>query len=195
MGTVGFDGAAAIGGVLGGAPSMIEVRAGVHRPGVPEESTATTQVVDERAVRGGNTGAVLPMAVAANTGLAVQRLTKSYAVGGATRTCTTIRLKGGQRPLTDCTDAIVATPDPGLGGVETGAAAAAAGAVTLATSAERFVNLIERIDVDVTHRAEADSAAIVRVALPRTVKAGRTVDARVTVVQGSTGERRILKVP
>ncbi len=114
VGTVGFDGAMAIGGLLGGAPSTIEVRAGVHRPGVREERTATTQVVDERAVRGGNTGAVLPMAAAANTGVAVQRLSSSFAVGGANRTCTTIRLKGGERPLSQCADSIVVTPDSSL---------------------------------------------------------------------------------
>ena len=69
-------------------------------------------------------------------------------------------------------------------------AEAVANAVSPATSAERFLKLIDRVHVDVQLRDEADTAQIVRVRQPKTVIAGQTATVRVVVIQGSTGERR-----
>ena len=198
VGTVGFDGAFAIGGVLGAAPATIPVGATVRNAAGAVVQQSNAAVVDERSVRGGNTSALLPLAAAANAGVALQRLTTQAAVGGSARTCTTIFLKNNEKPLQECVDSIVAEP-AALGGAETGVADAAGGAVSGVVSGERYLRLVDRVQVDVTLRNEADTLEIVRVKQPKSVKAGKTATVRVVVVQNSTGERREiplkLKIP
>jgi hypothetical protein len=194
VGTVAFDGAFAIGGLLGGAPSTIPTTVTVRNGAGAIVQTAQANVIDERAVRGGGTTGLLPLAAAANAGAALQRLTSQATVGGAARTCTTITLKGQTVPLYQCADAAVATPDSTLGGVETGVAEAVAAAVSPTTSAERFLKLVDRVHVDVRVRDEADTAEIVRVRRPKTVRAGKVATVRVVVIQGSTGDRREIPI-
>lgn len=194
VGTLGFDGAAAIGGLLGPLPSSIPTDVTVRDGNGKVVQTAEAQVIDERAVRGGGTGGLLPLAAAANAGTALQRYTRQSTLGGAARTCTTITLKGESVPLYQCADAVTATADATLGGVEMGVAESVASAVLPTTSAERFLKLVSRVHVDVQLRDEADTAEIVRVRRPKTVRAGRVVTLRVVVIQGSSGERREIPI-
>ncbi len=193
VGTIGFDGTAAIGGVLGAAPATIPLETTIRDGAGAVVQSATASIVDERPVRGGVTGALLPLAAATNAGLAMQRLTNQPAVGGAARTCTTILLKNNEKPLQQCSDAVQAEPD-GLGGVELGVVDAVASAVSGITIGERFLRLVDRVKVDVTFRNEADQLEIVRVKAPKSIRAGKTATLRVVVVQGSTGDRREIPV-
>lgn len=195
VGTVGFDGTAAIGGVLGAAPGLIDTTATVRRASGDVLHRATTQIVDERAIRGAVTAGHLGLSTASNAALAVQRAARAEAVSGSTRTCTTIKLKGGLRPLGQCADSVTIAANQVDGGVELSTGFAAATSVGPVTSAHQFVRLVESVDVDITYREEADAAAIVRVAFPRRVRAGRTVTARVTLIENSTGDRRVVRVP
>ncbi len=190
VGTVGFDGAFAVGGLLGGLPPTIDTDVVVHDASGAVVQTADAQVVDERAVRGGGTAGLLPLAAGANAGAALQRLRSQSVLGGAARACTTIFLKNEAVPLYQCADNVISTPDASTGGVETGVAQSVAAAVTPAVSAERFLRLIDRVHVDVKLRDEADTAQIVRIRRPQTVQAGAKATIRVVVIQGSTGERR-----
>ncbi|MFT4034451.1 MAG: hypothetical protein QM679_02620 [Patulibacter sp.] len=190
VGTVGFDGAFAVGGLLGGLPPTIPVAVTVRDGQGNVVQQASAQVADERAVRGGSTASLLPLAAGANAGAALQRLTSQSVVGGSAHACTTIFLKGEKVPLFQCADTVIPTPDASVGGIETGVAEAVAGAVLPAVSAERFLKLIDRVQVDVRRQDEADSAQIVRIRQPRNVRAGRRITIRVVVIQGSTGERR-----
>lgn len=194
VGTIGFDGSFAIGGVLGGLPPTIPTDVTVRNAAGAVVQTGAAQIVDEREIRGGGTPALLPLAAAANAGAALQRLTSQTAVGGSARVCTTISLKGQAVPLYQCADSVVTSPDVSVGGVETGVAEGVASAVAPATSAERFLNLITSVKVDVRLRDEADTAQIVRIRRPKVVRAGRLATIRVVVVQGSTGERREIPV-
>lgn len=193
VGTIGFDGTAAVGGLLGAAPPTIPVTATIKNAAGATIGGGAAAVTDERAVRGGNTGSLLPLAAAANAGTALQRLTTQSSAGGSARTCTHIRLKNGQKPLEECVDSIVTEPDA-LGGLETGIADATGGAVVGVTLAERYLRLVDNVHVDVTYRNEADDLEIVRVKQPKSMKAGKTVTLRVVVVQGSTGDRREIPV-
>ncbi|MEH3054636.1 MAG: hypothetical protein PGN13_11635 [Patulibacter minatonensis] len=190
VGTVGFDGAFAIGGFLGPQPAMIDTDVTVKNAAGAVVQTAATKVVDDRSVRGSSTSSLLALAAGANAGAAIQRLANSSTVGGSARVCTTITLKGEKVPLYQCADSVVATPDESTGGIESGVAQAVAGSVSPALSAERFTKLIERVHVDVTVRDEADSAEVVRIRKPKALRAGKLNTIRVVVVQGSTGERR-----
>ncbi|MBO9535003.1 MAG: hypothetical protein J7513_18665 [Solirubrobacteraceae bacterium] len=190
VGTVGFDGAFAVGGVLGPLPATIPTDVTVRNAAGAIVQTATTSVTDERAVRGGSTAGLLPLAAGANAGAALQRLTSQAVIGGSAHACTTIFLKGQKVPLYQCADTVVPTADASVGGIESGVAEAVAGAVTPAVSAERFLKLIDRVNVDVRLRDEADTAQIVRVRQPKKLKAGTVATVRVVVIQGSTGERR-----
>ncbi|MDO9174885.1 MAG: hypothetical protein Q7V62_08765, partial [Actinomycetota bacterium] len=193
VGTIGFDGAFAIGGVLGAAPAGISLGATIRNGAGAVVQQASASIVDERAVRGGNTGDLLPLAAAANAGSAIQRLTSQASVGGSARTCTTISLKNDEKPLQECVDSIFTKPGT-FGGVETGAADAAGMAVSGVTGSERFLKLVDRVQTDVTLRNEADTLEIVRVKQPAKVKAGKTATVRVVVVQGSTGDRREIPI-
>jgi hypothetical protein len=190
VGTVGFDGAFAVGGVLGGLPSTIATDVDVRSATGAVVQHAESQVVDERAVRGGSTAGLLPLAAGANAASALQRLTSQAVIGGSARTCTTIFLKGQKVPLYQCADSVVPSADASVGGVETGVTEAVAGAVSPAVSAERFLKLVDRVHVDVRLRDEADSAEIVRIRRPKQLRAGRVATIRVVVIQASTGERR-----
>lgn len=187
-GTVGFDGTAAIGGVLGATPGTIPLRATIRNAAGATIQSATANVVDERAVRGGLGASYIAVAAGANAGTALQRLATSDFVGGSARACIKIMLKGETRPLNQCIDSIV--PSPTSGGVESAVQSAVSSSVGPALSAERFTRLIDAVDVDVTYRPEADTASIVRLRQPKNVKAGSTITVKVVVVQGSTGERR-----
>jgi hypothetical protein len=190
VGTMGFDGAFAIGGVLGGLPPSIDTDVTVRDANGAVVQAADTKVVDERAVRGGGTGGLLPLAAGANAGAALQRLTNQSTVGGSAHSCTTITLKGEKVPLFQCADTVVPMADSTLGGVETGVAEAVGSAVSPAVSAERFLKLIDHVHVDVRLRDEADTAEIVRIRQPRGLRAGTVATIRVVVIQGSTGDRR-----
>ncbi|MBJ7471282.1 MAG: hypothetical protein JHD16_08260 [Solirubrobacteraceae bacterium] len=192
-GTVGFDGVSAIGGVLGARPGTIPVGATIKNAAGAVVQQANAAIVDERPVRGGSTGGLLPLATAANAGTAVQRLTSQASAAGSARTCTRILLKNGQKPLEQCVDSIVTQPGT-FGGVETGVADAAGAAVSGVTSGERYLRLVDRVQVDVTMRGEADTLEIVRVKQPTRIRAGRTATVRVVVVQGSTGDRREIPI-
>lgn len=193
VGTVGFDGAFAIGGVLGPLPGTVPTNVTVRSGSGKVLDYARASVVDERPVRGGSTGDLLALGSAANAGTALQRITSQPAVGGSARTCTTIHLKTGAVPLYQCVDSIVPRPTA-EGGVETGAAEAVGSAVSNATSAERFLRLVEAVQVDVTMRPQADELEVLKVTAPRRLRAGRSATFRVTVVQGSTGDRRVIPV-
>ncbi|MDQ8043464.1 MAG: hypothetical protein AAGC46_01415 [Solirubrobacteraceae bacterium] len=193
VGTIGFDGTAGITGLLGAAPASIPVAATIKDASGTVIQQANANVVDERGVRGGGTGSLLGLAAAANAGTALQRLTTQQAVGGAARACTTIFLKNGLKPLSECVDSV--TPQPSSdGGVETGAAGAVSAAIDPLTTAERFLDLVDHVQVDITYRKEADDAEIVKVIVPSHPQAGSTVTARVIVVQGSSGARREIPV-
>ncbi len=194
VGTLSFDGASAIGGLLGPLPASIPTDVTVRNAAGAVVQTAESQVIDERSVRGGGTGGLLPLAAAANAATALQRYTRQATLGGAARTCTTIQLKGEKVPLYQCADAVTATPDATLGGVELGVAEAVASAVVPTTSAERFLKLVERVKVDVQLRDEADTAEIVRIRRPKVVRAGKVATVRVVVIQGSSGERREIPI-
>lgn len=194
VGTLAFDGAAAIGGLLGPLPSSIPTDVTVRDASGKVVQTAEAQVIDERAVRGGGTGGLLPLAAAANTGTALQRYARQSTLGGAARTCTTIQLIGQSVPLYQCADAVTATADATLGGVEMGVAEAVASAVLPTTSAERFLKLVARVHVDVQLRDEADTAEIVRVRRPKIIRAGKVATLRVVMIQGSSGERREIPI-
>jgi hypothetical protein len=194
VGTLSFDGAAAIGGLLGPLPASIPTDVTVRDGSGAVVQTAEAQVIDERPVRGGGTGGLLPLAAAANAGAALQRYTRQSTLGGAARTCTTIQLRGEKVPLYQCSDAVTATADATMGGVEMGVAEAVAGAVLPTTSAERFLKLVDRVHVDVQLRDEADTAEIVRVRRPKVIRAGRVATIRVIVIQGSSGERREIPI-
>ena len=193
IGTLGFDGGFGVGGLLGAIPGTIQVKATVRDAGGAVVQEATASVVDERPVRGGQTADLLPVAAAANAGTALQRLTKQPALGGSARACTTVHLKGGAKPLSQCVDTIVPKPTA-EGGVETGVADAVGSAVAPMTSAARFLGLVDRVDVDVRLRAEADAAEIVKLVTPSRVRAGWDATIRVVVVQESTGKRREIPV-
>lgn len=190
VGTVGFDGSFGIGGLVGAAPPTITAGVTVRDAAGQLLRTGAVQIADERAVRGGFSAQLVPLGAAAGASGALQRVTRQSAVGGAAHTCTTIFLKGQPVPLYQCADSIIAVPSADTGGVETGVADAVAASVSLATSAERFLRLIDRLNVTVTLRHEADDAQIVRVRQPKNVKAGSVATVRVVVIQGSTGERR-----
>ncbi len=189
VGTIGFDGTAAIGGVLGATPGTIPLAATIRNGQGAVVQQANAAIVDERSVRGGVTSGLLPLAAATNAGLAVQRLTTQPAVGGAARTCTTITLKNNEKPLHECVDSILAEPG-GFGGVEMGVVDAVSSAVAGVTTGERFLRLVDNVKVDVTLRNEADTLEIVRIKQPKSIRAGKTATVRVVVVQNSTGERR-----
>lgn len=193
VGTIGFDGSYAVGGLLGAAPATIPVTATIKNGAGVTIGGGSAAVTDERPVRGGNTGSLLPLAAAANAGTALQRLTTQSSAGGSARTCTHIRLKNNLKPLDECVDTVVTEPSA-LGGLETGIADAAGGAVAGITIAERYLRLVDNVHVDVTYRNDADDLEIVRVKQPKTVRAGKTVTIRVVVVQGSTGDRREIPV-
>lgn len=193
VGTIGFDGTAAVGGLLGATPPTIPVTAAIRNAGGTVVGGGTAAITDERAVRGGNTSSLLPLAAAANAGTALQRLTTQPSAGGSARTCTHIRLKNGQKPLDECVDTVVTEPSS-LGGLETGIADATGGAVAGVTLAERYLRLVDNVHVDITYRNEADDLEIIRVRQPKNVRAGKTVTIRVVVVQGSTGDSREIPV-
>lgn len=193
VGTIGFDGAFGVAGLLGAPPATIPVSATVRDAGGAIVQEAKASVVDERPVRGGSTGSLLALASAANAGTAMQRLTSQASISGSARACTTIYLKGEEKPLSECIDTIV--PQAGAeGGVETGIAEAVVGAIGPVASAERFLKLVDRVAVDVRFRREADTAEIIKVRAPKHPKAGSTITARVTVVQGTTGDERVIPV-
>lgn len=194
VGTLSFDGTAAVSGLLGPLPSSIPTNVTVRNAAGAVVETAESRVIDERAVRGGGTGGLLPLAAAANAATALQRHTKQSTLGGAARTCTTITLKGETVPLYQCADAVTPTADATLGGIEVGVAEAVASAVFPTTSAERFLKLVERVRVDVQLRDEAETAEIVRIRRPQVIRAGRLATIRVVVIQGSTGERREIPI-
>lgn len=194
VGTLSFDGAAAIGGLLGPLPASIPTDVTVRDGAGAVVQSAQAQVIDERAVRGGGTGGLLPLAAAANAATALQRYTRQSTLGGAARTCTTIQLKGEKVPLYQCADAVTPTADATLGGIEVGVAEAVASAVLPTTSAERFLKLVERVHVDVQLRDEADTAEIVRIRRPKVIRAGKVATIRVVVIQGSSGERREIPI-
>lgn len=193
VGTIGFDGTAAVGGLLGATPPTIPVTATIRDAAGATVGGGTSAVTDERAVRGGNTSSLLPLAAASNAGTALQRLTTQPSAGGSARTCTHIRLKNGLKPLDECVDTVVTEPSA-LGGLETGIADATGGAVAGITIAERYLRLVDNIHVDVTYRNEADDLEIVRVKQPKSIRAGKTITIRVVVVQGSTGDSREIPV-
>lgn len=194
VGTLSFDGASAIGGLLGPLPASIPTDVTVRNAAGAVVQTAESQVIDERGVRGGGTGGLLPLAAAANAATALQRYTRQATLGGAAHTCTTIQLKGEKVPLYQCADAVTPTADPTLGGVEMGVAESVASAVVPTTSAERFLKLVERVHVDVQLRDEADTAEIVRIRRPKVIRAGKVATVRVVVIQGSSGERREIPI-
>lgn len=193
VGTIGFDGTSAVGGVLGAAPATIPLTTTIRNGAGAVVGGGNATITDERPVRGGNTASLISLAAAANAGTALQRLTTQAAIGGSARTCTHIRLKNGQKPLEECVDSVVPEPSA-LGGVETGVADATGGAVSGVTLAERYLRLVDNVHVDVTYRNEADDLEIVRVKQPKSARAGKTITVRVVVVQGSTGDSREIPV-
>jgi hypothetical protein len=73
-------------------------------------------------------------------------------------------------------------------------AEAVSSAIDPLTTAERFLDLVDHVSVDITFRKEADDAEIVKLIVPPHPRAGSTVTARVIVVQGSSGARREIPV-